>query len=164
MKKHRIIAKFTTLVLSMVFLFQMTALAEPLADATPQKATRAENTVSEVASLREESVKIFQNGNGNYVAAIYGEAVHYQDKNGNWQEIDNSLVPITVSPAQLADKGIKVAKDKSSPVAYYKNTSNAFEVNLPNVLTKEDPITVTYQGHTLGFLCKEYRRREMLPK
>ncbi len=151
MKKYYTSIKFLCLFLVAIFVLQITASAGPITGTVTDKPINTEDTIVEVTSLREESVKTFQIENGNFVAAIYGEAVHYQDENGNWQEIDNSLVPTTVSTAQLANIGVNVTNASTSPVAYRKNTANPFEVNLPNTLTVNNPITVTYKGHTLGF-------------
>ncbi len=155
MKKYYTSIKFLCFFLVAVFLFQTTASAGPITGTVTAEPINAEETFVEVTSLREESVKTFQKGNGNYVAAIYGEAVHYKDEDGNWQEIDNSLIPTTVSAAQLADAGVNVTTANTSPVAYRKNVSNPFEVNLPNTLTVNNPITVTYKGHTLGFSLQD---------
>lgn len=151
MKKRHVNIKSLCLFLTVIFLFQTNVLAESISETITIEPTSTESALVEVASLREESVKTFQTENGNYVAAIYGEAVHYQDEDGNWQEIDNSLVPTTMSAAQLANVGVNVTDANTLPVAYRKNASNPFEVNLPNTLTVNNPITVTYKGHTLGF-------------
>lgn len=47
--------------------------------------------ISEIVSRREESVKHFDLGQGNYQAIAYGKAVHRKDADGNWQDIDNRL-------------------------------------------------------------------------
>ncbi len=46
----------------------------------------------EIEELREENVKHFSLENGANVAVVYSEPVHYQDSDGDWKEIDNSLV------------------------------------------------------------------------
>ncbi len=43
------------------------------------------------ASLREETVKQFRMSDGSYVAVQYDTPVHYQDGDGQWQDIDNTL-------------------------------------------------------------------------
>ena len=45
----------------------------------------------EVTELREESAKHFRLSDGRYVAAQYGEPVHYIDENGNYIDISNKL-------------------------------------------------------------------------
>lgn len=45
----------------------------------------------EVEELRSETVKHFRLEDGSYIAAQYDKPVHYQDGDGNWQDIDNTL-------------------------------------------------------------------------
>ncbi len=47
--------------------------------------------LGEVEELREENVKHFRLSDGSFVAAQYAEPVHYQDADGDWQDIDNTL-------------------------------------------------------------------------
>ena len=49
------------------------------------------STVTEVTSLREESIKHFKLPGGTYQAVIYADAVHRKDAGGQWQNIDNRL-------------------------------------------------------------------------
>lgn len=46
----------------------------------------------ELVELRTENAKTFDNLDGTYTAEIAQEPIHYQDKQGKWEEIDNSLV------------------------------------------------------------------------
>ena len=48
--------------------------------------------VYEVVERREESVKHFRLSDGSYIAVQYDTAVHTLDENGEWQDIDNSLL------------------------------------------------------------------------
>ena len=48
--------------------------------------------LGEVESLREEKIKHFRLSDGSFVAVSYGMPVHYQDSDGQWQDIDNSLL------------------------------------------------------------------------
>lgn len=45
----------------------------------------------ELTELRTENTKHFQLSNGNRIAITYPEAVHYEE-NGEWKEIDNTLI------------------------------------------------------------------------
>ena len=45
----------------------------------------------EVVALREENVKHFDMGNGNYTAISYSHPVHELDSEGNWQDIDFTM-------------------------------------------------------------------------
>ena len=47
--------------------------------------------LGEMTELREEYVKHFRMDDGTYTAITYDEPVHYEDDNGEWQDIDNSL-------------------------------------------------------------------------
>ena len=53
---------------------------------------RAISVVGEVESLREESTKHFRLSDGSFIAVSYGMPVHYEDENGIWQDIDNTLM------------------------------------------------------------------------
>ena len=49
----------------------------------------------EIASLRAANIKQYDLGLGRRQAVLYPEAVHYQEENGEWTEIDNTLVTDT---------------------------------------------------------------------
>lgn len=65
----------------------------------------ASYVIGELDDMREESVKHFRMNDGTYIAVDYGDAVHYQDENGNWQDIDNTLTQT------IADSGSMLALD-----------------------------------------------------
>ena len=47
--------------------------------------------LGEVEELREENIKHFRLSDGTFVAVDYGMAVHYEDSEGSWQDIDNTI-------------------------------------------------------------------------
>lgn len=47
--------------------------------------------LGEVEELREEDTKHFRLSDGSFVAVSYGLPVHYENEDGQWQDIDNSL-------------------------------------------------------------------------
>ena len=47
----------------------------------------------EETSLRTEDTKHFRLTDGSFIAVNYGMAVHYQDEDGTWQDIDNTPWP-----------------------------------------------------------------------
>ena len=55
---------------------------------TPNNSKRG---VYEVVERREANVKHFALKDGSYTAVMYNSAVHTQDAEGNWQDIDNRL-------------------------------------------------------------------------
>lgn len=87
--------------------------------------------VGEDISRREANVKHFHMNNDSYVAAVYSEDVHYQDYNGNWQDIDNTLE----------------RKTKENRDAYYTNKSNTIDVEMPAYTYQQ----ITAGDHTLSW-------------
>ena len=60
------------------------------------RTTEAPVTVlGEMESLRTEDEKHFRMSDGTYMAVSYGMAVHVQDEDGQWQDIDNRMVLLT---------------------------------------------------------------------
>ncbi len=68
--------------------------------------------LGEVESLREEKIKHFRLSDGSFVAVAYGMPVHYQGQDGQWQDIDNSLL--------LEADTLKTANE-NAPTAFSKN-------------------------------------------
>ena len=64
---------------------------EPYADDEELTELTADDIVGELVHLREESVKHFQMRGGSIIAVMYDTPVHFQDEEGNWVDIDNSL-------------------------------------------------------------------------
>ena len=99
-----------SLLLSIVLLFvfmPLSAVAQVLDELLTEDATFIEEAY-EVTALREESIKHFYVGEGNYTAVSYGEAVHRQDATGTWQEIDNTLT-LQNGKYQTSDGRVKLA-------------------------------------------------------
>ena len=73
----------------------LTATEEPIVTTTTNSFTESEavpaTIVGEEVSLRTETEKHFRLSDGSYIAVSYGMPVHYQDDEGSWQDIDNSL-------------------------------------------------------------------------
>ena len=73
----------------------LTATEEPIVNTMTNSFTESEavpaTIVGEEVSLRTETEKHFRLSDGSYIAVSYGMPVHYQDDEGSWQDIDNSL-------------------------------------------------------------------------
>ena len=82
----------------------------------------------ELVQNRTEYGKQFRLSNGLFLAVEYPEAVHFQ-KNGSWEEIDNTLT----------------AKDGS-----YTNTAGLWRVQLPQQISNNS-IVIEKDGYTLSF-------------
>lgn len=118
--------------------------------ALKDSASQAE-ILTEVESLREESVKIFRKSDGGYIAAIYGEAIHYQEESGAWKEIDNTFLSTALTTTELTRKGVQTENKAIATVPYYQNTSNAFRVSLPSSIDSSSPVVVEHKNYALGF-------------
>ncbi|MBR6769577.1 MAG: RHS repeat-associated core domain-containing protein [Clostridia bacterium] len=114
MKKHTFFIKMLSVLLALlltVFVVPATVYADvidmvteafsntssdaPLPEASPSDVdsilTRVGEDVFEDKDLREENVKHFRLADGSYSAYLYDMPVHILDKNGKWQDIDNTL-------------------------------------------------------------------------
>ena len=95
--KHSQWSKLLSLFLVLAMLVQMMpvmSLADDddlpsFSETAPESAVVT--VMGEVEELREENVKHFRLSDGTFVAVNYGMAVHYEDSDGNWQDIDNTI-------------------------------------------------------------------------
>jgi len=72
------------------FVFPMTTL-DSLPE-TPDMPSVVSRHVSELVELRTADSRHFRNEDGTFTAYVYSEIIHFQDADGNWVEIDNTLV------------------------------------------------------------------------
>lgn len=84
--KHRLISLLLCLLL-LLPLFPAVVTAEEQATVTD-----GVTVVSEVESKRTAFEKHYLLSNGNYYAVSYAEAIHEQDQNGKWVDVDNTPV------------------------------------------------------------------------
>ncbi len=82
--------------------------------------------IGEDESLRSADTKHFRKADGSYVAAVYGSPVHYE-KNGKWEEVDNTLVPIV----------------ENGKTVGYEAKSRDNKITLPTKLGKNQFITMS---------------------
>ncbi len=101
--------------------------------------------ITEDIAAREERVKCYSNTDGSHFAAVYSDPIHYQDDNGAWKEIDNTLSLVSSSTGNLSVMGLHL------PTEYYQNTSNSFRVQLPKNLTIDSTIRVQHEEYSIGF-------------
>ena len=86
--------------------------------------------VAEVAEKRTEYTKEFLLSNGLHMATVYADPIHYE-KDGQWAEIDNTLV----------------AKSDGT----WRNTAGAWNVSFPNQLSRSNSISIEKDGYTVSF-------------
>ena len=90
----------------------------------------------EVVERRTEDSRTFVTEDGAFETVLYGGAVNYQDANGDWQPIDNSLV-----------RG-------ASPDVALRNAAAPVEVSLPPVLGA-GPVRVADDGISVAFTLQD---------
>jgi len=103
-------------ILTAIMSLPMTALALDLSDNSASEIVEssgnvltAQKDIIEMTNMRTASVKYFRLEDGSYYAAQYDSAVHYQDENGDWQDIDNTLA-VSGSEITTSNAKIKFAK------------------------------------------------------
>ena len=99
---QRTLMRTISLIMSLALLVQMIPLQIFAAETEPEKALQEtpisteEHTsvtiLGEDVSKRTASVKHYRMSDGSFVAVSYDGPVHYQDKKGQWQDINNSPV------------------------------------------------------------------------
>lgn len=92
------------------------------------------DVVSEIVSSRDKYQKEYVLSNGLRLLTVYPTAVHYEDENGTWQEIDNTLKLKTVGGKRM-----------------YQNTSGLWDVTLPSSLSGSNAVSVARDDSVLSF-------------
>ncbi|MBQ6262606.1 MAG: carbohydrate binding domain-containing protein [Clostridia bacterium] len=85
--------------------------------------------IGEDESLRTENSKTFRQSDGSFICSVYQEPVHFKNAEGEWEDIDNTLV----------------ANESG-----YKNKSSDFEVVFNSDPEKNDLFTLTYGGSAVS--------------
>ena len=117
--------KLISTLLSLVLLFQllpMQIFASGLENSTqetsiPSAQQKPVMVVGENEALRTSGVKHFHLSDGSSVAVSYGTAVHYQDENGQWVEIDNR-------PVLNSEQTVYASRNGDRITAYAANLSS----------------------------------------
>ena len=93
--------------------------------------------LGEDVSKRTENAKYIRMSDGSYYVAMYNNAVHYQDENGDWQDIDNTL---SESAAVDSDDVVGVATSKGKHTVKFANNSNSSKL----VAIKQDNYKISF--------------------
>ena len=134
MKKSRS-TRFLSFMLVLAMLIQMMPV-QSFAASTGSSAVDvafgqpATTVMGEVEDLREEDTKHFRLSDGSYIAVSYGMPVHYEDENGNWEDIDNTIV------------------QNSETSTYQLNREDAV-VSFANALTNGTVLTTSKDGKSI---------------
>ena len=97
-------------------------------------ASDSADIVSEIVSSRDKYQKEYILSNGQRLLTIYPTAVHYEDEDGLWQEIDNTLCTASVNGKSV-----------------YRNTAGIWDVTLPSSLSGNDAVSLSRGDSTLRF-------------
>ena len=133
----RILSCFLALLLT-VYLLPVQVMAEELGDLWPLTTENIAETppdvIGEVLERRGENQKEFLLANGVRQVVIYPAAVHYQ-KDGQWEDIDNRLLPAATRDGEMV----------------YQNAAGMWDVSVPAELNTAGGITVSRNGYSLSF-------------
>ena len=139
MKQHSIFMKVIAVILTVIMIvgiLPMTVLAEEFNETQLMKTVEIESDkkekspiVGEVTDKRDENTKVFERRDGSYTAVITSEPIHYDD-NGEWKEIDNTLVR---------------TNNKIT------NKENNFSVDFPTSIDSNSTVSVADGDSTLSF-------------
>ena len=124
-------------------------------DALTTDAT-AEETESfilfEDTDKRTETSKTFVMSDGTYEVALYNNAVHYEDTNGNWQEIDNTLVSTATARSASAGKYVNRNNDVCVEFAADAQSDELFRYSADDYsLTWSIPSAASSVGSLLNY-------------
>lgn len=89
--------------------------------------------VEEIVSKRTANSKTFLKSDGSFEMYYYEDTIHYQDQDGNWIEIDNSLEDLGSS---------------------FTNTNNSYEIYLPKTLSEETSIQFAIDEYQISWSIK----------
>ena len=92
----------------------------------------------EVTELRTETEKHFRHEDGSYTVSMYSAPVHFQDANGEWREIDNTL---ELNESRINDAG----------KAVYTPRASGLDVQIPQDFSDGQAITVEKEGYQISF-------------
>ena len=139
MKQHSIFMKVIAVILTVIMIvgiLPMTVFAQEFNETQIMKTVEIESNkkekspiVGEVTDKRDENTKVFERRDGSYTAVITSEPIHYDD-NGEWKEIDNTLVK---------------TNNKIT------NKENNFSVDFPTSIDSNSTVSVADGDSTLSF-------------
>lgn len=132
LKKATAMLTLTAMItLNVINVFSVSAL-------TLNNNVKTESGSGEIVAKRGEFEKHFQNEDGTITVATYASPVHYKSANGEWIDIDNTLVENLSSKAIVQDK-------------VYINKGNSFKVTLNEKTNSNDLASIQMDGYELSW-------------
>ena len=93
--------------------------------------------ITEYPDKRSENSKTFLMSDGTFLAASYKEPIHFQDRSGDWQDIDNTL---------------QVANSKVAETAQQlENKAGSMKVSLSKIMRPTNAVTVKAGSNTISW-------------
>ena len=91
----------------------------------------------EVEELRDQYEKSYRLSDGTILAAQYGMDVHYEDENGNWEEIDNRF--------------LYESAENEQDFSGYRSAEGAVEFKFAPQAQEGELLKITYEDYRVGF-------------
>ena len=112
-KVKRLIAALLTITISLQALPVQVFAQQPDEPVNTVSSAEAEPLIiGEAEEKRTEDTKYFELDDGTTIAAVYAMPVHYQDENGAWQDIDNTLIEaVSAASEQEAEDLAEVSEE-----------------------------------------------------
>jgi len=111
--------------------------------------------VEEIINLRDEYTKHFRNEDGSITAASYPQPIHYLDEDGNWKDIDNTLIEEIIYDTSLtfdyfSNNKNNLNKNQNSEFLKLKNNPNIGTL-FSKKADNEELIKVNIEGHEISW-------------
>ncbi len=121
------------------------------AETSPNDEPAHDAPVSEVIARREENVKHFDLGSGQYQAVSYAAPVHRKDASGKWQDIDNRLFSVddrSTAYATSDGRTTLAATATSSEIPLMSLNENGYTLSMTPVVDASHLITGNMNSDT----------------
>ncbi|MCL2546993.1 MAG: carbohydrate binding domain-containing protein, partial [Oscillospiraceae bacterium] len=116
-----------------------------------QQEITAEDIVGEIVELREEDVKHFRLVDGSYIAVQFDHAVHYQNEDGEWEDIDNRLEQGETERLQRRGRGNRGRDRDHSTTRSWSRRGGRNNIDLPQQGRDNEPlISFERDGHSVS--------------
>lgn len=102
-------------------------------DTTGEEANAS--VVGELSELRSDYIKYFTMDDGSITAAVYSSAIHYEGSNGEYLDVDNSLV----------------LQENAYGDMVYRNVLNSYSMMLPQTTSSQKMIEFTEGDSTISW-------------
>ena len=148
----KLLKKTLAVILVMLTFFTTCTVAMPVfAESEDINITEIEENsepeiISEITGKREENIKHFKLSDGSFVVAQYNNPVHYQDDNGEWIDIDNTITETDATTEQTELFGTEELYSTNNAVDNVVFAEKSNSNTLVAYEAKDYPISLNYQS------------------